>query len=162
MAPGPAAAITGRCLCGSVCYAAAGEPLFALLCYCTDCQRASGTGHVPILGVARAGFTVTGPAVAFRSVGSSGHMAVRNHCARCRSLMFGMPEAAPDLVTIYAGTLDDPGVCRPTRAQFLRSRQPWDPVPADVLHFNDGAPDHDPQSDPAGVQPRSVLLPGGG
>jgi len=136
----PGGPITGGCLCGAVRYDAAGPPLFALVCYCVDCQRASGAGHVPILGVAKADFAVSGRTVAFRSPGGSGQMAVRNHCALCRSLMFSTPEAAPDLVTIYAGTLDDPDAFHPTKAQFLRCRRPWDPLPVGLLNFSDGAP----------------------
>lgn len=132
--------ITGGCLCGQTRYQANGPVLFSLLCYCVDCQKASGTGHVPIMGVARSGFTVNGPAVASKSIGGSGRMAVRNFCARCHSLLFGTPEAAPDLVTIYAGSLDDSHLFTPQKAQFTRTRQAWDSVPAGVPAYEKAAP----------------------
>ena len=132
--------ITGGCLCGQTRYQANGPELFSLLCYCVDCQKASGTGHVPIMGVARSGFTVNGPAVASKSIGGSGRMAVRNFCARCHSLLFGTPEAAPDLVTIYAGSLDDSHLFTPQKAQFTRTRQAWDSVPAGVPAYEEAAP----------------------
>ena len=132
--------ITGGCLCGQTRYQANGPVLFSLLCYCVDCQKASGTGHVPIMGVARSGFTVNGPAVASKNIGGSGRMAVRNFCARCHSLLFGTPEAAPDLVTIYAGSLDDSHLFTPQKAQFTRTRQAWDSVPAGVPAYEEAAP----------------------
>lgn len=132
--------ITGGCLCGQTRYAADGPALFSLLCYCLDCQKASGTGHVPIMGVAKPGFTVEGPAVASRCTGGSGMMAIRNFCASCHSLLFGTPEAAPDLVTIYAGSLDDGHVFTPQKAQFTRSRQAWDQVPSGVPAYQEAAP----------------------
>jgi hypothetical protein len=52
--------ITGGCLCGAVRYQVVGIPLFAVLCHCRDCQRASGTGHVPVMGMPKSSFTVQG------------------------------------------------------------------------------------------------------
>ena len=44
---------TGGCLCGALRYEAVGEPLYAGLCYCADCQKASGSGFIPFIGFAR-------------------------------------------------------------------------------------------------------------
>jgi len=43
---------TGGCLCGALRYEAEGEPLFTGHCYCTDCQKASGSGFIPFMGFA--------------------------------------------------------------------------------------------------------------
>ncbi|MDF1610384.1 GFA family protein [Hoeflea sp. YIM 152468] len=132
--------ITGGCLCGQTRYEASGPVLFSLLCYCVDCQKASGTGHVPIMGVARSGFTVDGPTVMSTVTGGSGLRAIRNFCANCHSLLFGTPEAAPDFVTIYAGSLDDRHLFTPQKAQFTRTRQAWDSVPAGLPAYQEAAP----------------------
>jgi len=52
-------------------------------------------------------------------------MAVRNFCSECGSLLFGTPEAAPEMVTIYAGSRDDPSLLSPTDALFVSQRQAW-------------------------------------
>jgi len=130
----------GGCLCGSVRYAADGPALFGLLCHCRDCQRASGGGHVPVMGVAKAGFRFTGTPLAFVSPGGSGHDTVRNSCATCGSLLYGTPTVAPDLVTIYVGSLDDPAVFRPDHAIHTRHRQPWDTGGAALPEFPGAAP----------------------
>ena len=52
--------MSGGCLCGAVRYRIDGPPEFCVLCYCRDCQRASGSGHVPVMGARRAQVTITG------------------------------------------------------------------------------------------------------
>ncbi len=115
----------GRCLCGACRYAGAGPALFSVVCHCRDCQRASGSGGVPVLGVRREGFGASGPLKQSRVIGGSGQVAVRNFCADCGSLLFGTPEAAPEMVTIYAGSLDDPACFAPTDALFASQRPAW-------------------------------------
>ena len=115
----------GRCLCGAVEYKSAGPALFSVVCHCRDCQRASGTGGVPVLGVPRDTFSCTGPVKQSRVPGGSGLMAVRNFCSECGSLLFGTPESAPEMITIYAGSLDDPSVLSPTDAIFVSQRPTW-------------------------------------
>ncbi|HVY86636.1 MAG TPA: GFA family protein [Caulobacterales bacterium] len=117
--------ITGGCLCGAVRYEARGEPLFNLFCYCRDCQRASGAGHMPVMGVAKEAFVCTGR-VAVYPPAAPGKSGGRHFCPQCGSLLFGMPASAPDQVTLYVGTLDQPERFEPTEAIFLRDRNHWD------------------------------------
>jgi hypothetical protein len=116
---------TGGCLCGAVRYESAGEALFSLVCHCRDCQRASGSGGVPVLGVPKASFAFSGPVKQSRAVGSSGRASVRNFCSECGALLFGTPESAPELVTIYVGSLDDPSAFAPSEALFTSQRPEW-------------------------------------
>lgn len=117
--------LTGRCLCGAARYQSTGPALFSVICHCRDCQRASGSGGVPVLGVPKLSFTSAGPIKQSRTLGGSGHTAVRNFCMECGSLLFGTPESAPDLVTIYAGSLDDPATFEPSEALFVGQRPAW-------------------------------------
>ncbi len=115
----------GRCLCGAVQYNSPGPALFSVICHCRACQRASGTGGVPVVGVPRSSFSRSGQVKQSRVPGGSGLMAVRNFCGDCGSLLFGEPEAAPDMITIYAGSLDDPSSLAPTDAIFVSQRPAW-------------------------------------
>lgn len=132
---------TGQCLCGAVHYASSGPALFSLICHCRDCQRASGSGGVPVLGVPKASFTSRGPVKQSRCTGGSGRAAVRNFCGECGSLLFGTPEAAPDLVTLYVGSLDDPSVFVPTQAIFVAQRPAWARLDAPLVE-HDAFPPH--------------------
>lgn len=137
----PGAALTGRCLCGAVRYASAGPVLFSVVCHCRDCQRASGSGGVPVLGVPKPSFSSEGPVKQSRVTGGSGQTAVRNFCAECGSLLFGTPESAPEMVTLYVGSLDDAAAFTPTAALFTDHRPSWARL-ALPLAEHAGLPEH--------------------
>jgi len=117
--------MTGGCLCGRVRYEASGDPLFAVICHCRDCQKASGTGGVPVMGMNRDQFKVIGEPKPFVTVGGSKHRSVRHFCSECGSLLFGTPEVVPHMVTVYVGSLDEPERFKPDHAIFIRDRPSW-------------------------------------
>ena len=128
--------MTGGCLCGAVRYEAAGEPVFAGLCHCRDCQRATGAGHASYMGMARANVKVTGEVRTFSVTADSGKQANRQFCPICGSQIFAADGATPD---IFAGTLDDPSQFNPNAAIYVRSRPHWD-MPGFRLQEYEGAP----------------------
>ncbi|WP_425476818.1 GFA family protein [Dyella psychrodurans] len=115
----------GQCLCGAVQYQSTGPALFSVICHCRDCQRASGTGGVPVMGVSRSSFSFRGPAKHSRVCGGSGLPSDRYFCSECGCLLFGMPSAYPDLVSIYVGSLNDSASFSPTDALFIAQRPRW-------------------------------------
>ena len=127
--------LTGGCLCGAVRYRVEGTPQYAMLCHCRDCQRSSGSGHVPVMGMPRSSFQVSGATTSYTARGSSGLASVRHFCPVCGSLLFGMPAAAPESVSIYVGSLDDPSVFRPDTALFTRYRHEWDKGAAALAQY---------------------------
>jgi hypothetical protein len=116
----------GRCLCGAVQYEAQGAALAHLICHCRDCQRASGSAGLPVVVVNARDFSFKGEIRAYTKIGGSGMPTTRNFCPQCGSLLFGTPQHAPDIVTIYAGTLDDPARFNPEFAQFTCERHQLD------------------------------------
>jgi hypothetical protein len=80
---------SGGCLCGALRYEAEGNPLFAGLCYCVDCRKASGSGCMPFMGFASTAVRISGPARQFRCKSIKGSDAVRNFCPTCGGLVFG-------------------------------------------------------------------------
>jgi hypothetical protein len=127
--------ITGRCSCGAVRYQVEGDPVYAVLCHCRDCQRASGTGHVPVMGMPKATFAVQGETKSYAVRGTSGLSAIRYFCPTCGSLLFGMTEVAPEAVSIYVGTLDDPSTFQPEAVMFTRNRHDWDVTTKALMEF---------------------------
>ena len=118
---------SGGCTCGAIRYEVTAEPLFALNCHCRDCQRETGSAFAPVMGVAAASFTVTrGTARTSSVVGGSGKPVLRAFCGDCGAPLYGLPTVRPDLVTVRAGSLDDPSIFRPTRDIFTTQAQPWD------------------------------------
>ena len=54
-----AKSVSGGCACGSVRYEVKGDPEFAGLCYCLDCQKASGSAFTPFACYKAANMSVT-------------------------------------------------------------------------------------------------------
>jgi hypothetical protein len=127
---------SGGCLCGALRWEAAGEPLYAGLCYCADCRKASGSAFIPFLGFPAAALRFSGEPRRYRSPSLKGSEAVRNFCPACGGLVFGGEVGRDETHTIYAGSLDDPGRFRPTLAIFDRDRPGWAPLPEGVEPFH--------------------------
>jgi len=122
-----ASPMTGGCLCGAVRYESTGDPGFALLCHCRDCQRQSGSAYAAGLRVPAAGFRVTkGEPKFYVKAADSGNEITRAFCGDCGSMLFLRVSARSDLVAIRVGTLDDPSGFRPAADIFVKSAQPWD------------------------------------
>lgn len=126
---------TGGCLCGALRYEAAGAPRFMGLCFCADCRKASGSGFIPFLSFASTQLRFTGEPRQFRSPSIRGGDAVRNFCAVCGGLVFGGEAGKDESHTIYAGSLDDPSLFRPTLAIFARDRPAWVALPPGLELF---------------------------
>lgn len=126
---------TGGCLCGAVRYEATGEPTYMGLCFCSDCRKASGSGFIPFIGFPAAALRFTGKTLMYTSKAANGGDSVRNSCPTCGGLVFGGIVGTDDSHTIYAGSLDDPSLFRPTIAIFGRSRPDWVAMPPGLTVF---------------------------
>jgi hypothetical protein len=120
----------GGCACGAIRYSAEGEPLYSVNCHCRDCQRETGSAYAPVLGVPRPNFSVTkGTPGYFEVKADSGRITRRAFCADCGSTLFGYGD---QFVSIRVGSLDDPGIFRPTQDIYTSSAQPWDYMNPDL------------------------------
>ena len=126
---------TGGCLCGALRYEAQGEPLYTGHCYCSDCQKASGSGFIPFMGFATGQLRFSGESKAFVSKAANGGDATRNFCPRCSSLVFGGVVGESASFTIYCGSLDDTSLFHPKIAIFARSRPDWAVIPPGLIVF---------------------------
>ena len=126
---------TGGCLCGALRYEAEGEPRYSGYCYCADCRKASGSAFVPFMGYPSSALRFSGETRTFTSNAARGRDSVRNFCPVCGSLVFGGVVGRDDWHTIYAGSLDDPSVFRPTIAIFTRDRPAWAVIPPGITAF---------------------------
>ena len=127
--------LTGGCLCGALRYEAEGEPLYAGICCCADCRKASGSGFIPFIGVAAGAVRFAGEARQSRARAFRGGEAVRNFCARCGGLVFGGIVGEDSSHTLYAGSLDDPSLFKPQIAIFVRNKPDWVALPEGIATF---------------------------
>ena len=111
-------AYAGGCACGAIRYEISDEPIFSNDCQCRDCQRKSGTGTDP-----------TSPSEQGESEGQRrGHALghgwrqrqhkTRGFCPTCGSPVYLTFSANPNLFTIHAASLDDPGRYEPQAVTY--------------------------------------------
>ena len=119
-------AYTGGCACGAIRFHITAEPLFQNHCQCRDCQRKSGAGHGSYLTFPRQGVEHTGEATHWDIVGDSGHVKTRAFCPTCGSPVYMTFSAMPDVFTVHAASLDDPGRYKPQAVTYAVLGHAWD------------------------------------
>lgn len=117
---------TGGCQCGAVRYECSADPICTGNCHCRDCQKASGSGYIPALGVPTDALRITGTVKYFESRADSGHTVSRGFCAACGSRLFGKSAEMGAITAIMAGSLDDPSRFKPAMDIYTSSAQLWD------------------------------------
>jgi hypothetical protein len=124
--------IAGGCLCGKVRYSASGDPAFAGVCHCTDCQKFTGSAFAAIVGVPKSALTIQGDLAVYSKTGESGKSIHRRFCPHCGS---SVADALPDIVMLGAGTLDDASWVKPGMQIYCDSAQPWVHLGGDLKSF---------------------------
>lgn len=119
----------GGCACGAVRYEIKAEPVFSNHCQCRDCQQASGTGHGSYMTFAnRAAVTLAGTAKEWEIVADSGNVKRHGFCPTCGTPVYLTFAAMPDLFTIHATSLDEPGHFRPQVVTYASRAHDWDRI----------------------------------
>lgn len=136
----------GGCLCGAVRFKVDGAPIRMVQCHCTDCQRASGSGHMPNVLFKEANVAVSGATSRYESLADSGNTLTRHFCPTCGGRLFLSSSARPGLLIMAAGAFDDSGWYTPELAIFTASARPWDPPPPDVPHHEAMPPAPSPKT----------------
>ena len=127
---------TGRCACGQVSYAIAGEPIRMVNCHCRDCQRASGSAYAPLLAFERDAVKLSGELRYYGVTSERGTQLDRGFCPTCGSPVMLRPQARPTALYVLAGSLDDPSLYKPSAQIWVRSSPPWDHLDPDVPRYD--------------------------
>jgi len=117
------------------------EPIFQLVCHCSDCQKASGSAFSEVLIVASDRLTIFGSEPKFYSVkAESNRTMMRGFCENCGSpVMIRRPET-PQVAFLQAGSLDDPSSFKPAAEVFTcRAHSCVGPI-EDAARFEKGPP----------------------
>lgn len=128
---------TGGCACGAIRYEIPGEPMVMADCQCRDCQRKSGTGHGSYLTFpGRKSVKLTGDARHWDVVGDSGNVKTHAFCPICGSPVYLTFAAMPDLFTVHAASLDNPGRYKPQMVFYGVRGHAWDHVDRALPKFD--------------------------
>jgi hypothetical protein len=132
---------TGGCACGAIRYEIPDEPMVMNDCQCRDCQRRSGTGHGSYLTFPRrAAVKLRGQAKQWAVAGDSGNMKTHAFCPECGSPVYLTFAAMPDLFTVHAASLDDPGRYAPQLVTYTARGYGWDSVDPALPKFEEMPP----------------------
>ena len=129
-------AYTGGCACGAIRYEISAEPLFQNHCQCLDCQHKSGTGHGSYLTFPRGSVKQLGQARHWDLIGDSGNTKTRAFCPTCGSPVYMRFAAMPDVFTVHAASLDDPGRFRPQVVTYTVRGHVWDSLDPALPQFD--------------------------
>jgi hypothetical protein len=131
---------SGGCACGAIRYVASGQARYMGNCHCRDCQQATGSAYFPAILVKKSDFTLKcGEPTWFERMSDSGHAMSRGFCSGCGSPLFLKNEVNEGAIVLFAGSLDDPSLYRPSRNIYVNSAQHWDLIDPN-LPKSDGMP----------------------
>lgn len=120
--------------------------LWAAFCHCEDCRRAASSDYVSWFGVRRETVVWQGP----RRTYASSPGVTRSYCSECGTPLSFETEVFADETHLYAASLDDPSLYRPTAHIFWSEKLPW-------VEPADGLPKH-PKGLQAAAQAGGKLL----
>ena len=115
----------GGCLCGAVRYTARPEPEFVIVCHCRDCQKFTGSAFGLLAGLPQSAIEIQGTLKTFTKTADSGKPIVRHFCPECGSPITEESAAAPGMVYLNAGTLDDPTFVTPATEIYCDRALSW-------------------------------------
>ena len=111
--------VKGECLCSAVSFESDSDPVVTAACHCKDCQQHSGSAFGLYVAVPKKSLEVKGTELkTFEGQGGSGKYFHRTFCSSCGSSLYAAIEAAPDLLFVHAGTLDDNTWVKPDMQAF--------------------------------------------
>lgn len=126
---------TGSCQCGEVRYSVDGEPLMTYVCYCSDCQKRTGSAFSMGAIYPLAVLSLEGELSAWERTSDGGETNTRYSCCRCGNVIYGVGSATAELIKLQPGTLDDTRDVTPDACIWTRSAQAWVQVPEDALSW---------------------------
>jgi hypothetical protein len=113
--------LTGGCQCGAVRYEWQGPMLFASVCHCRMCQKASGQPFMGFAGGKREHLRWTRGAP---SIFRSSNVVERGFCKECGTPLTYAFDGTGD-ISVTINSLDDPEAVPPTKQFGIESKVSW-------------------------------------
>ena len=127
----------GSCQCGEVQFEFTGEPINQVFCYCTDCQKRTGSDQWFGIWVPSGNFKFTGetkPAAYTTQDDAGGDI----HCHTCPNcgVSLSVEFTRAGFHTVAAASIDGNGEFKPKLAIFTSSAPKWAIIPTDIPVFD--------------------------
>jgi hypothetical protein len=132
---------TGRCLCGETTYQYDGEPTLIVHCHCESCRRQTSSPVTTFVIVPKASlrFTRGEPKEYASSPGVR-----RGFCGTCGAPIHYRTDRRPDVIDLYACTLDDVASLAPQCHVHANEQLPWFEMLDDLPRYADASRDTPP------------------
>lgn len=126
--------IEGGCFCRELRYKITGPAVLQLFCFCKDCLTLSGTDGYAGYMVKNEDFHLTkGTPTKFNKKVKDNRTVVRHFCSTCGTNIWGKTEFG--IISVAAGSLDDPTIFKPSKKTFAHDAPPWARVPDELEEF---------------------------
>ena len=126
----------GKCGCGDIEVTFTGEPINAVFCYCTDCQRDTGSDKWFGLWVPTEKLAFTkGQPQTFTRLGSSGKPVYKKFCGSCGTTLCS-DFTAGGFYSVAASILDQKDEFSPRMAIYTASAAKWAVYPPGVPKYD--------------------------
>jgi hypothetical protein len=118
--------VTGGCHCGHITYEAEVDPATVRVCYCTDCQKLTGTAFrtasLPGTFVLKSGT----PKIYIKTA-ESGSKRAHGFCPECGTAIYAAaPDPNPSTYALRVGAIEQRAqLAPPVRQIWCRSALPW-------------------------------------
>ena len=127
---------TGSCQCGAVTLSVDMPALLTYACFCTSCQKRTGSAFSMGLVVPTSSLQVEGELTAWQRSSDKGYTNTRYSCADCGNIIYGDDDTGMGLAKLQAGLLDHTSDLEPEVYLFARSKQPWVTLPPQAQPFD--------------------------
>ena len=140
--------VEGGCQCRAVRYRITAAPLSVYNCHCKDCQRSSGATHSMSMFMRREHVVhLYGALTHFDKAADSGRTVRMLGCPACGTKVWNEPLAAPHLLVVKPGTLDDMSWAVPVGNIWTASKAPWVEIDQRQVNFPGQPADRQPLFD---------------
>jgi hypothetical protein len=137
--------LVGGCHCGALRYSVTQAPLMIYNCHCTNCQKVSGGAFSTPATILEAAFSFTkGEPQTFEWTSDAGTTRFGYSCSRCGGRIANGQVPTNGILSLRTGTLDDPSWVEPVGDIWLRSAQPWVPIPPTRIQVEQQPEDYAP------------------
>lgn len=137
--------IQGGCQCGALRYQLTEPPLMIYACHCTNCQRIAGSAFGLVANIKEGSLEFTsGEAATVTWRSDAGNERYGRFCGDCGCRIVHGQTPSIGVLSLRAGTLDDPSWVVPAGHTWTRSAQAWFRFGDDEIQWTEQPTDYVP------------------
>ncbi|MFT7111102.1 MAG: hypothetical protein ACI843_002780 [Psychrobacter glaciei] len=128
--------ISGKCLCGKVCYEYDGTINEIAMCHCSQCRQAQGGAFAANSPIDSRKLTFTGQD--YIKEFETNDSKVRAFCKNCGSPLYSARKDNPNIKRLRLGTVETPFLCENKYHAYSSSKAPWYSITDNYHQYEEG------------------------